>query len=248
MPDTQRPGWIAGAALMTPQPAFAASSGNPGLTGAWVGFIALAVFAAAYALVISEEATNLRKSKPMVIAAGILWIMIGVAYSRLGLADEAGAAFRHVFLEYAELLLFLIVAMSYVNALEERHVFDVLRARLIRSGLSYRRLFWLTGTLAFFISPVADNLTTALVMCAVAMALGAGAPRFVALSSINIVVAANAGGAFSPFGDITTLMVWQKGLVGIQRLLPTVFTFSGEFPGSSRFNACRRPTRRPRAA
>ena len=80
-----------------------------------------------------------------------------------------------MFLEYAELLLFLIVAMSYVNALEERHVFDVLRARLIRSGLSYRTLFWLTGTLAFFISPVADNLTTALVMCAVVMALGAGA-------------------------------------------------------------------------
>jgi len=51
------------------------------------------------------------------------------------------------------------------------------------------------------------------VMGAVVVALGAGSPRFVALSSINIVVAANAGGAFSPFGDITTLMVWQKGNV-----------------------------------
>lgn len=180
-------------------------------------------------LVISEEATNLRKSKPMVVAAGILWLLIGIVYSRLGLEQEAAEAFRHAFLEYAELLLFLIVAMSYVSALEERHVFDVLRARLIGSRLSYQMLFWLTGTLAFFISPVADNLTTALVMGAVVMAVGSGAPRFVALSCINIVIAANAGGAFSPFGDITTLMVWQKGLVGFvdffRLFLPSVANF-----------------------
>ncbi len=220
---------MAGAALMTPQAAFAASGNSPDLTGAWVGFVSLAVFAAAYALVISEDAIHLRKSKPMVVAAGILWIVIGIVYSGLGLGHEAADSFRHVFLEYAELLLFLIVAMSYVSALEERHVFDVLRARLIRSGLSYRTLFWLTGALAFFISPVADNLTTALVMCAVVMALGADVPRFVSLSCVNIVVAANAGGAFSPFGDITTLMVWQKGLVGFgdffRLFLPSVVNF-----------------------
>src|SRR4051794_16437204 len=222
-------GLIAGAVLMAPLAAFAASGEAADLAGSWVGFASLAVFGAAYALVISEEATNLRKSKPMVVAAGIMWIMIGVVYSGLGLGHEAADSFRHVFLEYAELLLFLIVAMSYVNALEERGVFDVLRARLVRSGLSYRALFWLTGALAFFISPIADNLTTALVMCAVAMAMGTNAPRFVALSCINIVVAANAGGAFSPFGDITTLMVWQKGIVAFgdffRLFLPSVVNF-----------------------
>ena len=67
--------------------------------------------------------------------------------------------------------------------------------------------------LAFIISPVADNLTTALVMGAVVMAMGAGNGRFISAACINVVVAANAGGAFSPFGDITTLMVWQKGVV-----------------------------------
>ncbi|HXD22514.1 MAG TPA: sodium:proton antiporter NhaD, partial [Gemmatimonadaceae bacterium] len=66
---------------------------------------------------------------------------------------------------------------------------------------------------AFFLSPVLDNLTTALVVGAVALALGRGNRAFVAPACINIVVAANAGGAFSPFGDITTLMVWQKGVV-----------------------------------
>jgi len=77
-------GSIAGAALMAPQAAVAASGDSPDLAGAWVGFASPAVFAAAYALVISEEATNLRKSKPMVVAAGILCIMIGVVHSGLG--------------------------------------------------------------------------------------------------------------------------------------------------------------------
>jgi Na+/H+ antiporter NhaD/arsenite permease-like protein len=100
----------------------------PDLTGHWVGIAALAIFAAAYALVIAEEAIDLRKSKPVVVAAGLLWVMIGLVYVRLGLSDALEAALRHVFLEYAELLLFLLVAMTYVNALEERRVFDVLRA------------------------------------------------------------------------------------------------------------------------
>ncbi len=198
---------------------------QPDLTGHWVGFAALAIFALAYALVISEEAIHLRKSKPVVVAAGLLWAMIALVHP----GAEVAAALRHVLLEYAELLLFLLVAMTYVNALEERRVFEVLRAALVRAGLGYRALFWATGGLAFVISPVADNLTTALVMGAVVIALGAGSPRFVALSCINIVVAANAGGAFSPFGDITTLMVWQKGLVGFadffRLFIPSIVNF-----------------------
>jgi Na+/H+ antiporter NhaD/arsenite permease-like protein len=190
-----------------------ALSSEPDLTGHRIGFAALAIFIAACALVIAEEATHLRKSNPMVVAAGLLWTMLGIVFAVAGRPDEVAAALRHVFLEYAELLLFLLVAMTYVNALEERRVFDALRAWLVRAGLGYRALFWATGGLAFVISPVADNLTTALVMCAVALAVGAAAPKFVVLSCINIVVAADAGGAFSPFGDITTLMVWQKGVV-----------------------------------
>jgi Na+/H+ antiporter NhaD/arsenite permease-like protein len=88
-----------------------------------------------------------------------------------------------------------------------------LKAWLVSKGFTFRQLFWMTGFLAFFISPIADNLTTALIMGAVVLAVGSSNPRFVSIAMINIVVAANAGGAFSPFGDITTLMVWQKGLV-----------------------------------
>jgi NhaD family Na+/H+ antiporter len=183
------------------------------LTGHGVGYAALILFAIAYLLVMAEEFTHLRKSKPVVLAAGVIWAMIALVYADHGMAGSVEAAVRHNLLEFAELMLFLLVAMTYINAMEERRVFDALRSWLIRRGFSFRTLFWLTGLLAFVISPVADNLTTALLMCAVVMAVGGDNSRFVSLACINIVVGANAGGAFSPFGDITTLMVWQKGVV-----------------------------------
>ena len=187
------------------------------LTTEWVGYAALSVFVLAYALVMAEEFTHLRKSKPVVLAAGLIWLFIAYYYTtHHGDPHASEQAVRHNIMEFAELFLFLLAAMTYINAMEERKVFEWLRAKLIRSGWSYRRLFWTTGFLAFFISPVADNLTTALLMCAVVMAVGKDNKRFVAIGCINIVVAANAGGAFSPFGDITTLMVWQKGILDFQ--------------------------------
>jgi NhaD family Na+/H+ antiporter len=183
------------------------------LTHHAVGYWAIAIFVVAYLLVMTEEFTHLRKSKPVILAAGIIWAIIAAVYASNGMTHAAEAAARHNLLEYAELMLFLLVAMTYINAMDERQVFDALRSWLIRKGFGFRQLFWLTGILAFFISPVADNLTTALLMCAVVMAVGGDNIRFVSIACINIVVAANAGGAFSPFGDITTLMVWQKGFV-----------------------------------
>ncbi len=182
------------------------------LTTHWVGFAALGIFTVAYLLVMAEEFTHLRKSKPVILAAGIIWALIGMIYVQNGMTHEAEQAVRHNLLEYAELMLFLLVAMTYINAMEERRVFDALRSWLIRKGFGFRRLFWITGVLAFFISPIADNLTTALLMCAVVLAVGGDNSRFIGIACINIVVAANAGGAFSPFGDITTLMVWQKAI------------------------------------
>jgi NhaD family Na+/H+ antiporter len=194
-----------------------ASEAAPGqdinLTGTWFGILALVAFVVAYGFVINEEFLHLRKSKPVIVAAGFIWTLVGIAFALEGQSAAAATAVRHNLLEYAELMLFLLAAMTYINTMEERNIFKALRAWLVSSGYSLRVIFWLTGLMAFFISPVADNLTTALLMAAVVMAVGAGNQRFVALACINIVVAANAGGAFSPFGDITTLMVWQKGIV-----------------------------------
>ena len=184
------------------------------LTHQWVGYLSLVIFALAYLLVILEETTNMRKSKPVVVAGGLIWVLIGIGYLGAGRSDLAHEQAVHIIADYGELFLFLLVAITYVNTLEERRLFDLLRVRLVALGLSYRQLFWLTGIIAFFLSSVLDNLTTALIMGAVVAAVGAAAPRFVAIGCISIVVASNAGGAFSPFGDITTLMVWQKGKLG----------------------------------
>ncbi|MEZ5556220.1 sodium:proton antiporter NhaD [Haliea sp.] len=195
--------------------ASAAESGvaSSGFTQHPVGYLALAIFAIAYAFVMLEEKLHLRKSKPVLLAAGLIWFLVAGFAALNGDTESANAALKHNLLEYAELLLFLLVAMTYINAMEERQLFDALRSWLVSKGFSYLSLFWITGLLAFFISPVADNLTTALLMCAVLMKVGEDSPRFISLGCINIVIAANAGGAFSPFGDITTLMVWQKGAV-----------------------------------
>lgn len=187
------------------------------------GFIALATFVLAYLLVIAEEFIHLRKSKPVVLAAGLIWIIVAILAQHKGMQDIAETALEENLLEYAMLFLFLLVAMTYVNAMEERRVFDWLRNWLISLGLTYRKLFWLTGFLAFFISPIADNLTTALLMCAVVMAVGKDNKKFVGIGCINIVVAANAGGAFSPFGDITTLMVWQRGVLHFEQFFDIFF-------------------------
>ncbi len=183
------------------------------LTNTYWGWIALGLFILAYVVVIFEESLHLRKSKPVIVAAGVIWLLVATAYAAHGDIHTPEIMVRHNILEYAELMLFLLAAMTYINTLEERGVFNALRGWLVSKGFSLRMIFWITGLLAFVISPIADNLTTALLMAAVVMAVARDKPAFVAVACINIVVAANAGGAFSPFGDITTLMVWQKGII-----------------------------------
>ncbi|MEZ0123460.1 MAG: sodium:proton antiporter NhaD [Candidatus Reddybacter sp.] len=202
-----------GLLLATPVWASAEGGARLELTHNWVGYLAIGIFSFAYIFVILEEKIHLRKSKPVLLAAGLIWILIALVYNSNNMPHVVEPAIRHNFLEYGELFFFLLVAMTYINAMLERGVFDTLRNWLVEKGFSYRGLFWLTGILSFFISPIADNLTTALIMCAVVLAVGKGQPGFVSIACINIVVSANAGGAFSPFGDITTLMVWQKGIV-----------------------------------
>ena len=185
------------------------------LTTSYVGYISLLIFVLAYALVMVEEFSHLRKSKPVIISAALIWGIIAFYFSSVpGLhSEKVEQALEHNILEFAKLFLFLLSAMTYINALQERNVFDVVRYKLISRGFNFRQLFILTGVFTFFLSPIADNLTTALVMCSVLLACGKGNVKFLSLGCINIVVAANAGGAFSPFGDITTLMVWQAGIV-----------------------------------
>ena len=201
------------------------------LTTSYVGYISLLIFILAYVFVMAEEFTHLRKSKPVIISAVLIWGIIAYYYSIhfKGSQEEVEQALEHNILEFSELFLFLLVAMTYINALEERNVFNFIRYKLVSKGFNFRQLFVITGVITFFLSPIADNLTTALVMCSVLLACGKGNMKFLSIGCINIVVAANAGGAFSPFGDITTLMVWQAGIVNFttffKLFIPSVINY-----------------------
>jgi Na+/H+ antiporter NhaD/arsenite permease-like protein len=196
--------------LLLPEMAMAADFETLGLTGTQRGIYTVLIFIIAYGFVMTEEFTHLRKSKPVILAAGIIWGHAAILAKEAGVsAEDMHKAFEYNLKEYAELMLFLLVAMTYINSMSERNVFEALRSWLVRKQFSYRKVFLITGIITFFLSSVADNLTAALLVGAVVMAVGADNAKFVSIGFVNVVVAANAGGAFCPFGDITTLMVWQ---------------------------------------
>lgn len=176
------------------------------------GWVLLAIFVIGYYFIAMEEKYHLDKAKPALFVGTLMFVLIGAFYAVEGLNFKPFEnEIAHLILEIAEIFFFLFVAMTYIEALIERGVFNALRAKLIAKGYSYRQLFWITGFLAFFISPVADNLTTALILSTVLLTIDNKNKAFLVPSAINVVVAANAGGAWSPFGDITTLMAWTAG-------------------------------------
>ncbi|MFQ5449738.1 MAG: sodium:proton antiporter NhaD [Nitrospinaceae bacterium] len=182
------------------------------LTDTWVGIVSLIFFTLAYILVVLEEKIHMRKSKPVILIGCFMWALIGIYEAQHG-GGKSHEFVEDLISEIGQLFFFLLVAMTYINTLDERNVFQALRAWLLRKGLNFKKLFWATGLITFFLSPMADNLTSALLMSTVALAVSGGNRKFIVPSFINIVVAANAGGVWSPFGDITTLMVWTSGKV-----------------------------------
>ncbi|OHE06924.1 MAG: sodium:proton antiporter [Sulfurimonas sp. RIFCSPLOWO2_12_FULL_34_6] len=190
----------------------ASSSVIPDLTFTWVGILSLVIFVVAYYFVAMEEKYHIDKAKPALFAGTFMFILIAIYYMLNHLdMNLVHTQAQHLILEIAEIFFFLFVAMTYIETLIHMNVFEKLKYSLISKGYSYRKLFWLTGFLAFFISPIADNLTTALILSTVLITIEREKISFLVPGAINIVVAANAGGAWSPFGDITTLMAWTSG-------------------------------------
>jgi Na+/H+ antiporter NhaD/arsenite permease-like protein len=222
--------------IFNPTLCYAGEGAILGKTNSFLGWVAVGLFVLAYVAVIAEEYIHLRKSKPVILAAGLIWTIVAIMVISKSndptiqktVVTEMKSQISHTLVEFAELFLFLLVAMTYINAMTSRKVFDSLKCYLVNKGYTYRSIFWITGLLSFVISPIADNLTTALLMATVVSSLGEN-KKFLTLAYINIVVAANAGGAFSPFGDITTLMVWQAEkldfLTFFKLLLPSVVNF-----------------------
>ena len=182
------------------------------MTHSLVGYVSILIFIIAYLMISFEEKIAMNKAKPALLAGTLIYVLIAWHYVYYGL-DMAPLHdnMHHLVFEIASIYFFLFVAMTYVESLVERNVFEALKFKLLQKGYDFKKLFWVTGLIAFFLSPVADNLTTALILSTVLLTLEHHNRQFLVLGAINIVVAANAGGAWSPFGDITTLMVWTAG-------------------------------------
>ncbi len=191
------------------------ASGGPSggdLTMTWVGISSLVIFVVGYYFVAAEEKYHIDKAKPALLMGTFMFMLIALYYSLNGLdMDLVHTQAEHMILEIAEIFFFLFAAMTYIETMIHMGIFEKLKYNLVSKGYTYRQLFWITGFLAFFLSPIADNLTTALILSTVLITIEQKNKAFLVPGAINIVVAANAGGAWSPFGDITTLMAWTAG-------------------------------------
>ncbi|MCL4431306.1 MAG: sodium:proton antiporter NhaD [Epsilonproteobacteria bacterium] len=173
------------------------------------GWMLLLIFFIGYYFIVREDKYHLDKSKPALFIGTFMFILIGGFYAFYGLNFiPFKREITQLVYEIAEIFFFLFVAMTFIEALIERGVFNALKGKLIAKGYSYRELFWITGFLAFFISPMAGNLATALILSTVLVTIERKNKAFLVPGAMNVVVAANAGGVWSPFGDITTLMAW----------------------------------------
>jgi Na+/H+ antiporter NhaD/arsenite permease-like protein len=182
------------------------------LTTTWVGILSFIIFVISYYFIATEDKYHINKAKPALFGGTLIFMLIGVYYAMNGLdMNHLHHEIELLIYEIAGIFFFLFVAMTYIEAMIDRHVFSALRYNLVSKGYNYKKLFWMTGFLAFFISPIADNLTTALILSTVLITIDKDNKAFIVPAAVNIVVAANAGGAWSPFGDITTLMVWVDG-------------------------------------
>lgn len=164
--------------------------------------IASVLFIAGYALIALEHRFNLSKAMTASALGGLLWLLIAAE----GGAEEIAHALEGIGGEIFGLIAFLLAAMTLVELLIHYRFFDLIRSKLLALSLSDAKQLWLVGVIAFFLSSVIDNLTTTIVMVQIARRFFRG--RNLLVAAAMIVIAANAGGAFSPIGDVTTIMLW----------------------------------------
>jgi Na+/H+ antiporter NhaD/arsenite permease-like protein len=165
-----------------------------------------AIFVLGYVLITTEHHFKVNKSITATALAAILWALVAT----MGFDHHAiEEALHHLSAETFALIAFLLAAMTLVEILVHYRFFDWLRVKLFSLGLDDRAQLILIATLAFGFSAVIDNLTTTIVMVQIARRFFKGKNLLVAATAV--VISANAGGAFSPVGDVTTIMLWLAG-------------------------------------
>lgn len=163
----------------------------------------IAIFVIGYAMIALEHPLKINKSATSVLLAAVIWAV----FALFGPGMKDGALIHHLG-ETAEILFFLLGAMTIVEIIDKHDGFSIITDRITTT--SKRKLLWIISILTFFMSAVLDNLTTSIVMCALLRKL-VGDKNTRWFFAGMVILAANAGGAWSPIGDVTTIMLWIKG-------------------------------------
>jgi Na+/H+ antiporter NhaD/arsenite permease-like protein len=180
----------------------------------------IVVFVVAYAAIAFEHPLKVNKTATALLAAGLLWTIYATGSSDAKLvSQELGESLMST----AQIVFFLMGAMAIVEVIDAHNGFEVLTSRVKTSSLS--RLMWLVGVVTFFLSAVLDNLTTAIVMVSLMKKLLDKREDRLFFAGA-IVIAANAGGAWSPIGDVTTTMLWIGGQITAMEIIKGVFLAS----------------------
>jgi Na+/H+ antiporter NhaD/arsenite permease-like protein len=165
--------------------------------------IGIIIFISGYILIALEHKIKLNKSATALFTAGFLWLLVGLTQkSKSKIHHQLEVAGAEVF----NILIFLLAAMTLVEVLIHYNFFDLIRIRLLELKLDDKKQFIIIGILTFFLSALLDNLTVSIVMTQIAQ-------RFFKKENLlktaaAIIIMANAGGAWSPIGDVTTIMLW----------------------------------------
>jgi Na+/H+ antiporter NhaD/arsenite permease-like protein len=169
-----------------------------------IPIIASIIFAIGYIGIATEHRFHINKAAWALATGGILWVL--VALSGVAHIEEL---LMHTGHEIFSLVIFLLAAMSLVEILISCGIFDVLRTKMMEYKLTNSKQFLIIMLVVFFLSAIVDNLTATIIMIQIARKFFKGENLLVAAA--GIVLAANAGGAFSPIGDVTTIMLWIAG-------------------------------------
>jgi NhaD family Na+/H+ antiporter len=184
-------------------------------------FAALSVvFILAYAAIAFEHTLHINKSASALVGAGLLWTIYA-----LSLGDNVLLShhLNETVAATAQIVFFLIGAMTIVEVVDAHNGFEVITSRIKTTRLS--SLMWLIGLVTFFMSAILDNLTTTIVMISlIKKVLDKQEDRL--LFAAMIVISANAGGAWSPIGDVTTTMLWIGGQITASAIIKSLFLAS----------------------
>jgi Na+/H+ antiporter NhaD/arsenite permease-like protein len=175
------------------------------------------VFVLAYAGIALEHQIKINKSATALIGAGLLWTIYATMGSDVQLLqDDLGASLMGT----AQIVFFLMGAMTIVEVVDAHNGFVVITSRIKTTKLS--SLMWMVGFVAFFLSSILDNLTTTIVMVSLMKKLLDKRDDRLFFAGI-IVIAANAGGAWTPIGDVTTTMLWIGGQITTLNIMKSLF-------------------------